>query len=130
MSNYGFKTGRQSLGQIDDEFRIERLERLDRIKNYLKEKEQMNYVRSIGSKNNNVLQEELHRYHATKLIQAKLEMLDKRGNRPEPENPDEQIPEDHIPPAPIGMEEDSVMGLNSMYPKSDKVLTQKFNETI
>jgi len=36
----------QSLGLIHEtEFRHERLERLDRIKNYLREKEQLNYVR-------------------------------------------------------------------------------------
>ena len=53
---------------VDSEFRTERLERLDRIKNYLKEKEQMNYVKQIGSKNKSALQDELQKYHATKMI--------------------------------------------------------------
>ncbi len=58
-----------SLGQImDNEFKVERLERLDRIKNYLREKEQMNYVKQIGGKNKTALQDELQKLHATKLI--------------------------------------------------------------
>ena len=53
---------------MDNEFRVERLERLDRIKNYLREKEQMNYVKQIGGKNKTALQDELQKFHATKLI--------------------------------------------------------------
>jgi len=50
-------------------------------------------------------------------------MIDKRGAKKEEENPDLQVPEDEPPVFLIGMEEDSVLGLNSMYGKSDQQLT-------